>query len=155
MCGHPQSCLLVAANFMCCFMADFFRFTWLYPLRHKSDVLPYFVKFKSLVENIFSCSIKQLQTDNGGEYVSVAFKSFPETRGILHRFTCPYTPEHSGISERKHRHITETGLTLLAHSHLPSFHWVDAFLTAVYLINRLPTPVLQQHPLLQTPQQTL
>jgi len=96
------------------FIDDHSRFTWLYPLRNKSDVLPCFVKFKSLVENLFSCSIKQLQTDNGGEYVSTAFKQFTDTHGILHRFTCPYTSEQNGISERKHRHITETGLTLLA-----------------------------------------
>jgi hypothetical protein len=132
-------------KFYVLFIDDYSRFTWLYPLRQKSDVLPCFVKFKTLVENIFSCSIKQLQTDNGGEYVSMAFKQFTDNHGILHRFTCPYTSEQNGISERKHRHITETGLTLLAQSHLPSTYWVDAFLTAVYLINRLPTPVLDHH----------
>lgn len=73
----------------------------------------------------------------------MAFKHFTDTHGILHRFTCPYTSEQNGISERKHRHITETALPLLAQSHLASNYWVDAFLTAVYLINRLPTPVLQ------------
>jgi len=124
------------------FIDDHSRFTWLYPLRNKSDVLPCFVKFKNLVENLFSSSIKQLQTDNGGEYVSVAFKTFIATNVILHRFTCLYTSEHNGISERKHRHITETALTLLAQSHLTPHYWVDAFLTATYLINRLPTPVL-------------
>jgi hypothetical protein len=41
----------------------------------------------------------------------------------------------------KHRHIVETGL---AQSKLPSSYWVDAFNTAVYLINRLPTSVLQK-----------
>lgn len=34
------------------------------------------------------------------------------------------------------------GLTLLAQAHLPLTYWVEAFQTAVYLINRLPTPVL-------------
>jgi len=80
------------------FIDDHSRFTWLYPLRNKSDVLPCFVKFKNLVENLLSSSIKQLQIDNGGEYVSVAFKTFIATHVILHRFTCPYTSEHNGIS---------------------------------------------------------
>jgi hypothetical protein len=36
----------------------------------------------------------------------------------------------------------EMGLTLLAQSGLSPKHWVDAFLTAIYLINRLPSPVI-------------
>lgn len=46
------------------------------------------------------------------------------------------------LTERKHRHIMEVGLSLLAQSHLPTKFWVDAFMTAIYLINRTPTPVL-------------
>ena len=34
-------------------------------------------------------------------------------------------------------------LALLAHSNLPKIFWEDAFLTAVFIINRLPTPILQ------------
>jgi len=47
------------------------------------------------------------------------------------------------LAKRKHRHIVETGLTLLAQSKLSLRHWVDVFNTAVYLINRLPTLVLK------------
>jgi len=109
------------------FIDDHSKFTWLYPLRAKSDVLSCFVKFKNLVENLFSCSIKYLLIDNWGEYVSTAFQHFTATHGILHKFTCPYTSEQNGISKRKHRHITETGLTTLAQSHLAPHYWVDAF----------------------------
>jgi len=59
-----------------------------------------------------------------------------------HRFSCPYTPSQNGGAERKHRHITETGLTMLFHSTVPLHFWVEAFSTAVFTINRLPTPVL-------------
>ncbi|KAA8530729.1 hypothetical protein F0562_005337 [Nyssa sinensis] len=54
----------------------------------------------------------------------------------------PYTPSQNGRAERKHRHVTETSLALLFHSHVPPQHWVDAFSTATYIINRLPMPVL-------------
>ncbi|CAJ2640052.1 unnamed protein product [Trifolium pratense] len=58
--------------------------------------------------------------------------------GIAQQLSCPYTPEQNGLAERKHRHIVETGLTLLFHANIPLKFWVDAFLTSVYLINRLP-----------------
>jgi len=115
-------------------------------MRFKSDVLSIFQKYKTLVENLFSCSIQQLQSDNGGEYLSKEFKIFLENNGIFHRLTCPYTSPQNGVAERKHRHIQEMGLTLLAKAGLPNCYWVDAFLTSVYLINRLPTKVLKMLP---------
>lgn len=53
--------------------------------------------------------------------------------------SCPHTSQQNGIAERKHRHIVETGLALLAQSSLPLYFWDEAFLTACYLINRMPT----------------
>lgn len=47
--------------------------------------------------------------------------------------------------ERKHRHIVDLGLTLISHASLPLKFWDHAFLTAVYLINRLPTMSLNQN----------
>lgn len=64
------------------------------------------------------------------------------TAGISHMTSPPHTPEHNGISERKHRHIVETGLTLLTHDGIPKTYWTYAFATAVYLINRFPSPVI-------------
>jgi hypothetical protein len=112
-------------------------------MHQKSEVFTNFVKFKLLVENQFTSHIKQLQTDGGGEYNSIQFQTFLTKHGIVHRKTCPHTSQQNGLAERKLRHILETGLTLLAHSHLSNKYWVDAFLTAVYIINRLPTPTLQ------------
>ena len=41
-----------------------------------------------------------------------------------------------------HRHVTETGLTIMFHACVPLFLWVEAFSTVVYLINRLPSQTL-------------
>ena len=80
-----------------------------------------------------------MQTDNGREYISNAFEKFLQTNGIQHRLTCPYDHPQNGKVERKHRHITETGLSLLATAALPTSFWDEAFISAVYLINRLPS----------------
>ena len=94
------------------------------------------------MEKQFSSTIKQLQSNGGGEYTSNIFQSFLTKNRIIHRKSCPYTSQENDLTERKLRQILETSLTLLAHSHLSNKYWVDAFLTSVYLINRLPTPTL-------------
>lgn len=49
------------------FVNDFSRFYWLYPLQYKLEVFAIFLKFKTLVKNQLSTTIKQLQSDGGGE----------------------------------------------------------------------------------------
>ena len=76
----------------------------------------------------------------GREYRTV--NSFLENCGITHRVSCPHTHQQNGFVECKHRHIVETGLALLYHANVLFHFWDDTFQTACYLINRLPTPVL-------------
>jgi hypothetical protein len=89
------------------------------------------------VENFFGQSIKSVQTDGGGEFIPV--QKLLISHGISYRQTCPHTHHQNGSVERKLRHIVDTGLALLAHSHVPLKFWDDAFDTACYLINRLPS----------------
>jgi hypothetical protein len=57
--------------------------------------------------------------------------------------SCPHTHQQNSITERKHRHIVEIGLALLAHSALPLRFWDETFLTATYLINQFPSKSLE------------
>jgi hypothetical protein len=107
------------------FIDDFSRYSWLFPLKQKSDMLECFIIFKCLIENFLSYKIKQLQTYGAGEFFT--------THGIHHRITFLHT------SQQNNRHVIKTGLALLAQSHLPPKHWVEACLMAVYLINRMPS----------------
>ena len=96
-----------------------------------------------MIETKTGLKIRALQIDNGREYLSTSFTDYLRTNGINHRLICPHTHQQNGSVERKHRHITETGLALLAQASLPLHFWDEAFLTATYLINRLPSPVTQ------------
>ena len=80
-----------------------------------------------------------MQTDWGGEYQKL--NSFFKRIGITHHVSCPHAHQQNGSAERKHRHIVEVGLSLLAHASMPLKFWDEAFLTATYLINRLPSKV--------------
>ena len=92
------------------------------------------------MENRFNTKIKSLYSDNGGEYI--ALKNYLSVHGIGHYTTAPHTPQQNGISERRHRHLVETGLTLLTDAHMPLSYWPYAFQAATYLINRMPTSTL-------------
>lgn len=91
------------------FFYDFPKYTWIYFLRFKSDVLSVFILFRTFVEQYLDCSIRSFQTDWVGEFQ--ALTSYFCDNGITQRSCCPYTTEQNDCLERKHRHIVETGRT--------------------------------------------
>jgi histone deacetylase 1/2 len=101
-----------------------------------------FQNFKNLVERKFDRKIIAIQSDWGGEYEKL--NHFFTKLGITHHVSCPHTHQQNGSAERKHRHIVEVGLALLAQASMPLKFWDEAFLTATYLINMLPSSVINQ-----------
>jgi transposase InsO family protein len=122
------------------FVDAYSRFTWIYPLKVKSDALTIFKQFKTMAELQLGHPLKALQTDWGGEFRP--FTQHLSSLGITHRLICPHTHHQNGVVERKHRHIVDLGLTLLTQASMPLTYWDHAFLASVYLINRLPTASL-------------
>jgi histone deacetylase 1/2 len=118
-------------------------------LKHKSDVFHVFLQFQRHVERLLNKKIIHVQSDWGGEYIKL--NKFFADIGISHNVSCPHTHQQNGTAERKHRHIVETGLTLLAHACVPYRFWSDAFSIACFLINRLPSHVIG----IQTPLERL
>jgi hypothetical protein len=57
--------------------------------------------------------------------------------------SCWHTHQENGSVERKHRHIVEIGLSLLSHASMPLQYWDETFLTTTYLINHMPSKVIQ------------
>lgn len=107
------------------FIDDYSRFTWIYPLKLKGDTFAAFSHFLALVKMQFGGTVKMVQSDNGTEYNRV--HHLCSQMGIKSRFSCPYTSAQNGRAERKHRHIVETGLTLLEQASMPLHFWWDAF----------------------------
>ncbi|CAN1844804.1 Retrovirus-related Pol polyprotein from transposon TNT 1-94 [Linum perenne] len=119
------------------------RFTWIYFLRHKSELLTAAKEFVAMIHTQFGSTIKTFRSDPGGEFTSHALHEFYRSHGILYQQSCPGVSEQNGLVERKHRHILELTRALLLQTANPSHFWVEAVRSVVYLINRQPTPVLQ------------
>ena len=131
------------AKWFVSFIDDCTRVTWLFLMKDKSEVFHLFVKFYRMIQTQFESPIKRLRSDNGREYVNQNLSKFLEENGVVHELTCVDTPQQNGVAERKNRHLLEVTRALLFQTSVPRSYWGEAVLTATYLINRLPSRVLE------------
>jgi histone deacetylase 1/2 len=87
-------------NYYESFIDDFSTFTWIYMLRHKSEVVQRFHDFQNLVECFFNRKIVAMKSDWGGEYQKL--NSFSQRIDITHHVSCPHAHQQNGSGERKH-----------------------------------------------------
>ncbi|KAL0746003.1 hypothetical protein Bca101_101497 [Brassica carinata] len=125
------------------------KYTWITLIKTKDRVLDAFKNFQSYVSNQYNAKIKIFRSDNGGEYTGHAFKNHLAQHGILHQTSCPYTPQQNGVAERKNRHLMEVARSMMFQMSVPKRFWSDAVITACYLINRIPTRILEDKALFE------
>ena len=121
-------------------MDDFSRCTWTFLMPHKSDVSNLIQSFNNLVVNQFNKTIKVVRSDNGPKF---ALHSFYASKGIIYQLSFVETPQQNSIVERKHQHLLSVARALRFQANLPLKLWGDCILTTTYLINRIPSPLLQ------------
>lgn len=102
-----------------------------------------------MVQTQFKTSIQVLRS--GGKYVNHRLVTLFKTHGIIHQTSCPHSPQQNGVAERKNHHLLEVTRSLLIDQHVPHYLWGEALYSAVYLINRVPSRIVQ----FQTPLEAL
>ncbi|GAA0159081.1 transmembrane signal receptor [Lithospermum erythrorhizon] len=96
-----------------------------------------------MITNVFHTSVITFQADEWGEFHKL--EPFFKEHGILYRYSCPNTPQQNGTAERKHRHIVDKMRCLLFQAMLTPVFWVEALNYAVHIINKLPSPSLNNN----------
>ncbi|KAK2974562.1 hypothetical protein RJ640_002471 [Escallonia rubra] len=124
------------------FVDDFSRMTWIYFMKNRSEVFAHFSAFCAEIKTQFNVHVHILRSDNAKEYMSGSFQNYMNQHGILHQSSCTDTPAQNGVAERKNRHLLETARALLFQMKVPKPFWADAISTACFLINRMPSTVL-------------
>lgn len=142
-CGPMSVNSIGGSRYFVTFTDDYTRYTYIYFIKHKDEVLVKFKEFVNMVKNSTGKNVKTLRTDNGGEYCSKEFESSLKEEGILHQLTVPYSPTQNGVSERKNRTLVESARSMMSHGKIPAEFWAEAINTAVYLRNRSPTTSLE------------
>ncbi|GJX60854.1 reverse transcriptase domain-containing protein [Tanacetum coccineum] len=135
LCDFHEAPSLGNKSYVITLIDDASRFCYVYLLHAKDEALDKFRIYKTEVELQQNDLIKALHTDSGGEYYDPVFFQYV---GIIHETTALYTPQQNGVAERKNIALKEMDNFMLSYSGLSEGFWVEAMLTACYLLNRIP-----------------
>ncbi|KAK9178380.1 hypothetical protein WN943_027570 [Citrus x changshan-huyou] len=133
----PSSC---GAHYFFSIVDDYSRGVWVYLMAHKSEVAQLFKNFCAMAKTQFNRQVKMVRSDNGTEFK--VLHSFFAENGIEFQASCVDTPQQNGRVEQKHRHLLNVGRALRFQANLPLNFWGECILSAAYVINRTPTPLL-------------
>ncbi|XP_019257850.1 PREDICTED: uncharacterized protein LOC109236082 [Nicotiana attenuata] len=75
-------------------------------------------------------------------FTAISCNELFSVHGIVHQSSCLYTPQQNGVVERRHRHILETERAIRFQGHLPIRFWGECVEAAVYIINKIPSTIL-------------
>jgi hypothetical protein len=121
----------------------FSRHTWIYFMKHRSEVISIYKTFSAMIRTHFDTSIHIFHVDSAGEYLSDALRRVLAEQGTLAQFSCPGAHAQNGVVEHKHHHLIETARAHMIVSSAPSHFWAKTVSTATYLINIQPSSAIQ------------
>ena len=124
------------------YVDDYLQTTWLYLIKNYSELFSNFHAFYAEIHTQFYVFVQSLKSDNAKGYVPKQFQSFMFQSGILHQTSCVDTPSQNGVAEINNRHLLETAQDILFQMHVPKHLWANVVSTACFLINRMPSSVL-------------
>jgi hypothetical protein len=92
-------CIIGGYTYFITFTNDYPRYGYVYLMKHKSELFERFKEFRNEVEKQTEKSIKILQLDQGGEYLSCISRLSKNNR-LLSQWT-PLRTQLNGLSESK------------------------------------------------------
>jgi transposase InsO family protein len=134
---------VTGSRYFVIFIDDFSRYTWIYLMKNRSEVLTIYRDFAKMVQTQYSKAIKAFRSDNAREYRQTYFSTILKHYGTIFHTSCAGTSQQNGRAECKLRHILDTVRALTNVASTPASFWGEAAFTAVYIINRYPSPVIQ------------
>ncbi|GKB29419.1 retrovirus-related pol polyprotein from transposon TNT 1-94 [Tanacetum coccineum] len=111
---------------------DYSQFTWVKFLASKDEVPDFIIKFLKMIQVRLNAPVKNIQTDNGTEFVNQTLCSYYESVDISHETSVAQSPQQNGVVKRQNRTLVEAARTMLIYIKAPLFLWAEAVATACY-----------------------
>ena len=142
-CGPMEVNSVHGSKYFYTFIDDKTDYWWVKFAKKKSELEQLCKSFVEHVSNMTDAKLKILHSDNGGEYISTAFRNFLAANGIQQVTISPHNPEQDGRAERANRTIGGQARSMLQHAGLGKQFWEDAVRNAVRIRNVMPSNSLK------------
>jgi len=73
------------------FIDDFSRYTWVYLLKHRSEISVAYQAFTAMILTQFGARIKTFISDCAKEYLSSTMRSIMSSHGTIFQQSCPHS----------------------------------------------------------------
>jgi len=128
-------------RYLVLFLDEFTSMKWGFLVKDRTDQLQVFKDFQSHIERFCDASIEEVpfvRTDGAREF-DESFRSYLISKGIAHELRAADQPQQMGKVEVCFRVLFNMVRCMLKSSNTPNTMWGQAALSAIFLLNRLPT----------------
>ncbi|GKD19848.1 retrovirus-related pol polyprotein from transposon TNT 1-94, partial [Tanacetum coccineum] len=136
LCGPMRVASINGKRYILVIVDDYSRFTWVRFLKTKDEALAAIIKCIKNIQVRLNATVRNVQTDNGTEFVNQTLCEFYKNVGISYQTFVARTPQQNGVVERQNWTLVEAARTMLKFSKAPLFLWSEAINTACYTQNR-------------------
>ncbi|GJR44188.1 retrovirus-related pol polyprotein from transposon TNT 1-94 [Tanacetum coccineum] len=121
LCGPMRVASINGKRYILVIVEDYSRFTWVRFLKTKDEAPAAIIKCIKNIQVRLKAIVRNVQTDNGTEFVNQTLREWYENVGILHQTSVARTPQQNGVVERRNRTLVEAARTMLIFSKAPLF----------------------------------
>ena len=141
-CGPLKQKSLGGSKYFVLAVDELSTFKFIEFVENKSQIPDVVKRIITICELNSGRPVKQIITDNGGEYVNTNLEEWLKTRGVLHLTSACYTPGQNGKVERANRTVIEAVRTMLSavkfvDGETRESLWAEAANAFIYTHNRL------------------
>ena len=94
--GSSFISIIGGSRYFVVFVDDYSRYSWIFNMKYRSELLQVYSNFAKMVETQFSKRIKIFRSDNAFEYTQYVFQAVLHSYGTIHQLTCLGISQQNG-----------------------------------------------------------